>query len=293
MAPTPTGDPGPPDVPGFLTKQVDDESWLLVRDGARRRVRQVGPPEQRAAVVFEPTLARSRQGRLERGVASFLAAQHTAMLLRELRVDVLLDVGANRGQFAQQARRQGYRGRIVSFEPVPDLVEVLEREAADDPDWQVHACALGEEDGTAEIHWSPGTLSSLLPASDFGRQWNDALDDMAVREIAVRRLDGLWDEVTAGLDAPRPFLKMDTQGYDVATFRGAGDRVAQLLGLQSEVAMVPIYDGMPRLLDQLALYEAAGFETTGMFPVNRDRDTLRAIEFDLMMIGPAGLAERT
>lgn len=289
MSRTPSGDP---QIPGYDRRRVDDDSWLFVREGATRRVRRLGPPEQLATIVFEPKVARARQGRFERGVASFLAAQHTAWLLRELRVDLLLDVGANVGQFAAQARRQGYRGRIVSFEPVPDLVEVLERKSADDPDWRVVPCALGNEDGTAEINWSPGTLSSMLPASEFGKQWNDSLDDMAVREITIRRLDDLWDEVTHGLDAPRPFLKMDTQGYDVETFRGAGDRVAQLHGLQSEVAMVPIYDGMPRFLDQLALYESAGFETTGMFPVNRDRDTLRAIEFDLMMVGPAGLAER-
>ncbi|MCW2816757.1 MAG: hypothetical protein JWN84_4212 [Nocardioides sp.] len=289
MSRTPSGDP---EIPGYDRRRVDDDSWLFVREGVKRRVRRVGPPEQLASIVFEPTVARTRQGRFERGVASFLAAQHTAWLLRELKIDLLLDVGANVGQFAAQARRQGYRGCIVSFEPVPDLVEVLERKSADDPDWHVVGCALGNEDGTAEINWSRGTLSSLLPASEFGKQWNDSLDDMATREIVVRRLDGLWDEVADGLEAPRAFLKMDTQGYDVETFRGAGDRVAQLFGLQSEVAMVPIYDGMPRFLDQLALYESAGFETTGMFPVNRDRDTLRAIEFDLMMVGPAGLAER-
>jgi FkbM family methyltransferase len=287
-----TRDTAKPEIAGYQRRRVDDDTWLFVREGVKRRVRRVGPPEQLATLVFEPNLARSRQGRFERGVASFLADQHTAWLLRELRVDVLLDVGANIGQFAKHARRLGYRGRIVSFEPVPDLVEVLEREAADDPDWHVVPVALGDEDGTAEINWSPGTLSSLLPASDFGRRWNDSLDETTTREIRIRRLHDVWDEVTQGLDDPRPFLKMDTQGYDVETFRGAGDKVARLFGLQSEVAMVPIYDGMPRFIDQLALYESAGFETTGMFPVNRDRESLRAIEFDLMMVGPAGLAER-
>lgn len=284
--------PGDPEIAGYEGRRIDDDTLLFVREGVKRRVRKLGPPEQLATIVFEPGLARRRQGRFERGVSSFLAAQHTAWLLRELDVDVVLDVGANIGQFAKQARSMGYRGRIVSFEPVPDLVEVLERAAADDPDWHVMPCALGNEDGTAEINWSPGTLSSLLPASDFGKQWKESLDATTTREITIRRLADVWDEVMAGVVDPRSFLKMDTQGYDVETFRGAGSRVGELFGLQSEVAMVPIYDGMPRFIEQLALYESAGFETTGMFPVNRDRDTLRAIEFDLMMVGPAGLAER-
>ena len=45
--------------------------------------------------------------------------------------------------------------------------------------------------------------------------------------------------------------------------------------------MVPIYEGMPRFAEQLAIYEEAGFETTGLFQVSRDKSTLRVIEFDL------------
>ena len=85
---------------------------------------------------------------------------------------------------------------------------------------------------------------------------------------------------------------MDTQGFDLATFRGAGERVTELLGLQSEVACVPIYEGMPRMAEQLTEYERAGFEITGMFPVSRDRPSLRVIEFDVVRIGQRALQER-
>ncbi len=275
------------DIATWTPQQVDDDSWLLVRPGAKRRVRQLGSPETRASIVYHARSARVRQGRFEMAVSEFLGREHAAWLLRQVGADVVLDVGANKGQYATSLRRNGFTGRIVSFEPIPQLVERLRGLAADDPDWTVVDCALGDDDGTAEINMSPGPLSSLLPASDFGRGWADNLKETTVQEIRIRRLADVWDEAMAGLDAPRPFLKMDTQGYDLETFRGAGDTVGRLVGLQSEVAMVPIYDGMPRLAEMLTTYEAAGFETTGLFPITRDRQTLRAIEFDLMMVGPA------
>src|SRR3954452_3990844 len=43
-----------------------------------------------------------------------------AKLLASERVDVLLDVGANEGQYAVRMRRAGFDGRIASFEPLAD-----------------------------------------------------------------------------------------------------------------------------------------------------------------------------
>jgi hypothetical protein len=127
-------------------------------------------------------------------------------------------------------------------------------------------------------------FSSLLPASDFGRSWGENVDADRTVPVTVRRMDGLLDEVVEGVDDPRIYLKLDTQGYDLQAFAGAGDRVKELVGMQSEVSQVPLYDGMPHLTEQLATYEAAGFALTGMFPVILDRPTMRVIEFDAIMV---------
>ena len=63
----------------------------------------------------------------------------------------------------------------------------------------------------------------------------------------MRRLDGLLDDLLAGIDDPRPYLKLDTQGFDLEAFAGLGERARDLVGMQSEVALLRIYEGMPRL----------------------------------------------
>jgi hypothetical protein len=76
---------------------------------------------------------------------------------------------------------------------------------------------------------------------------------------------------------------MDTQGFDLEVFRGLGERAQDVVGLQSEVALLLIYEGMPRMPEALATYEAAGFEITGFFPITREPDG-RVIEYDCVMV---------
>ena len=94
----------------------------------------------------------------------------------------------------------------------------------------------------------------------------------------------MLDELVDGLDDPRPYLKLDTQGFDLDVFAGAGDRVADLVGMQSELALMEIYEGMPRLPDALGVYEDAGFQIAAMYPVSRQSKTARVLEFDCVMV---------
>ncbi len=280
---------------GLRLDALDETTWVLRRRGKRSRaVRRIGPPHLRAdLVVDQRALRRNAQGH-QLQVLRALGEEHVAWLLRQLDVNVVLDVGANRGQYATRLRESGYTGRIVSFEPVPHTAEALEKAAADDPDWQVLRYALGERDETTEIHVGvgQGRLSSLLPATDFGKSWNPRIDAETTVPVPVRRLDGLFDDLVAGVAEPRVYLKLDTQGFDLQAFAGAGARVGDLVGMQSEVSLVPLYDGMPHMTEQLATYEAAGFGLTGMFPVIVDRPSMRVIEFDAVMVraGNAGAA---
>jgi hypothetical protein len=80
---------------------------------------------------------------------------------------------------------------------------------------------------------------------------------------------------------------MDTQGYDLEVFAGLGRWGEHVVGLQSEVAAIPLYTGMPRMAEAIARYEAAGFELTGLFPLSRHEPTGRVIEFDCVMVRAA------
>jgi FkbM family methyltransferase len=205
---------------------------------------------------------------------------HLIALFERLGVDCVLDVGAHFGEYGSLLRHYGYRGRIVSFEPVPANFERLREARAGDADWHAHEVALGGEDGELVLNVARDTaLSSFLEPS--GEPLTEALAVESRERVRVRTLDSLFDECVAGLVEPRVFLKMDTQGWDREVLKGAGRTLPRLAGLQSEVSVLPLYEGMTDYLDAIRELQGLGFDLTGIYPVAYDG--IRIVELDVVL----------
>jgi FkbM family methyltransferase len=210
---------------------------------------------------------------------------HLRQLLPKLGIDCVLDVGANQGQYGYSLRKAGYRGRIVSFEPVKETFHILKSHADKDGNWRVNNFALGAKAGESAIHVTRATiLSSVREPNAFSKD-KYALGIPVVRDekVKIYTLDEVFEECLAGLKAPKVFLKMDTQGFDLQVFAGAKRSLPRIAGLQSEISIQPIYEGVPDYLEALGVYTKAGFVISGLYPVSRDRETLALIELDCVM----------
>ncbi len=176
-------------------------------------------------------------------------------VLREQQINCLLDVGANRGQFALMVRRLGYRGPIHSFEPQREVYRKLEKRSMADPDWHCYPLALGESSNEEVIgaNQKHSEMTSLYPVSE-------AYGAVKPEPIQIKPLDLVFEDILAGINAPRVFLKIDTEGYDLAVIRGAAQSLPLIKVLQTEVFVRPIYQGAPHYLEVLAEIEAAGFQ---------------------------------
>ncbi|WP_375454038.1 FkbM family methyltransferase [uncultured Methylobacterium sp.] len=199
-------------------------------------------------------------------------AEHVGLrdLIRRERIDVVLDVGANTGQFAQGLRQAGFAGRILSFEPVRRDFEAASLRMRNDPLWTGLRMALGDVDGTAAINVVPSltVMNSLLAPITASRP-------LDIEQVDIRRLDGLLLDLLPDLAARRILLKMDTQGYDLRCFSGAEGCLGAVQALYSELSVLPIYAGAPHYLQSLARYEAAGFALVDLSVVSRRGDAIQ------------------
>jgi FkbM family methyltransferase len=210
---------------------------------------------------------------------------HLRQLLPKLGIDCVLDVGANQGQYGRMLRQAGYKGRIVSFEPVRETFHILKARADKDRDWKVNHFALGAKAGESVIHVTRATiLSSFREPNAFSKeQYAWGMPIVREEKAKIRTLDEVFEESLAGLKSPRVFLKMDTQGFDLQVFAGAKRSLPKVLAMQSEISIQPIYEGVPDYLEALEVYTKAGFVISGLYPVSRDKDTLALIELDCVM----------
>ncbi|MFN7981397.1 MAG: FkbM family methyltransferase [Vicinamibacterales bacterium] len=213
-------------------------------------------------------------------------AEHLRELFTRLRIDCVLDVGANRGQFRAFLRTfVEYRGRIISFEPIPEHVALLRAAAATDPLWDICGFALGAEETRMNLNvMEVDTFSSFLtPDSATVDQFSHENVVDHVQSVDVRRLDAILPKLRERYAFEHLYLKMDTQGFDLRVIEGAGDELRHIRALQTELALKKLYQNMPGYDEVLPVLTARGFEISSVSVVSADA-CLRAIECDLVMV---------
>ncbi|OBK43400.1 FkbM family methyltransferase [Mycobacterium sp. 1081908.1] len=201
--------------------------------------------------------------------------------LEAQRVDVVLDVGANSGQYAAGLRAAGFEGRMVSFEPLAGPFSVLEGKTQTDPRWECRRCALGDADGTISINvaGNAGESSSVLPMLKSHQDAFPPANYVGTEDVPVHRLDSLAPELLRGSEAV--FLKIDVQGFEKQVLAGAESTVRdRCVGMQLELSFLPLYEGGLLIREALDIAYSLGFTLTGLSPCFTDMRNGRTLQAD-------------
>lgn len=172
-----------------------------------------------------------------------------ADILFSRKIDVVLDVGANIGQYARSIRRDGYANKIISFEPVKACYDVLRTRAEKDPLWEAHNMAVGNDDSTAHINVSASSvfssLSTPLPAVTA---FDERAKVVKTEEVPICKIDTIYR-----FSDLRLYLKIDTQGFEREVLMGATETLPKISAVQVEVGTTQLYDNQPSYLEICAL----------------------------------------
>jgi FkbM family methyltransferase len=193
------------------------------------------------------------------------AARRNALLVKH-GIETVLDVGANEGQYGLEVRRFGYRGKIISFEPLSEAYASLSASADSDSNWECHRVALGDTETRSLIGVASNLASSsLLPMLDAHHDAAPGVSMTGSEEVEVRTLDSLDLE----LNGPT-LLKLDVQGYEDRVLRGAETLLSDVSLIECEVSLEPLYESQLTFLPMLELLRDSGFQLLRLEPGIRD-----------------------
>jgi FkbM family methyltransferase len=228
-----------------------------------------------------PTLKRIVANALERltgariispsDIGALSEAEHIRRLIARFDIDCVFDVGANAGQYARMLReRVKYSGPIVSFEPVPHLAQQLRVDAASSDNWHIREVALDRHAGSARLTVAHDSqFSSLRNVSKLGRSMFPKHVDVSDEiNVATSTLASEFRHWRDHIGFRRPYLKMDTQGNDLAVAEGAGDLLRDFVAIQAELAIQKLYDDIPDVAQAISFFRSQGFEPSAFVPNN-------------------------
>ena len=177
-------------------------------------------------------------------------------VINSKQVTLLLDGGANEGQWASRVRRDGYQGRIISVEPGSKAFSKLEASSRGDESWEVLKLALGSNDGISKLYLSSndGMSSSLKQPSrhliDF-----PTVSFAGSEEVSVTTLETLLTDLDENV-----LVKLDIQGFELEALEGIGKALQKVVAIEIEMTLLPMYQGEASVGRTLVAIENMGFE---------------------------------
>lgn len=194
-------------------------------------------------------------------------------------IDMVIDVGANDGDFGREIRDRGYKGCIISFEPNPAAFKRLLAATDKDSKWFAHQCGVGQFDGEATLSVALNdAMSSFKGLTNFGETTGAQQTDSVT--VKVLRLDTFFAEHPDLLR--RTYVKIDTQGFELEVLRGAGDMLKRMLVVQAEIALIHTYAGEQDWLSTIIWLREQGFEVATARCNSRVAAQVR--EFDFVFV---------
>ena len=224
--------------------------------------------------------ARYRTALLRSGV--FASTEHD-QILAGLALDTVVDIGANRGQFALCLRKLYPQAQIYSFEPLAKPAIKYERNFSRDTRAQLFKAAIATESNSVAMHVTQWDVSSSLLPIARGQRDNFPFASESRQEIvATTRLSQCLDRSDIQGTA---LLKLDVQGYELTALQGCEELLDRFAFVYVEASFVELYLGQALASEVVAFLLQSGFKLMCVANLSSGRSQ-RPIQGDFLFCRP-------
>ncbi|TVZ53383.1 FkbM family methyltransferase [Dokdonia sp. Hel_I_53] len=205
-------------------------------------------------------------------------------------IDKILDVGANSGQYAlQQLNNMGFKGSIISFEPMQKPFQDLLKFSEQYNSWKVENIGLGLKNKTSVINIAQNSYSSSL-LKMLPSHLNNAPESIYVDEetITLNTLTTVF-KAHCSLD-DNIFLKIDTQGYEYNILESGRDILNNIKMIQIEMSLIPLYEGEKTYDEMIKYLKDLNFQLWSVEPGFYSYETGELLQIDGIFVNTRHIA---
>lgn len=181
----------------------------------------------------------------------------------------VVDIGANRGQFALSARRWVPEAHIISFEPLPGPAAVFRKVFSCDKNVLLHEAAIGPGCEVRTMHVSQrDDSSSLFPISSVQTTifpGTEEQDSISVRVAPLKEFTSVEELKTPAM------LKLDVQGFEYEALVGCESLLHCFDLVYCECSFMELYSGQKLAHEVIDWLSIRGFGLAGFYNPHYDR----------------------
>ena len=175
-----------------------------------------------------------------------------------LRPDTVIDVGANRGQFAVAALQTWPSCTVHSFEPLPSMTDHLNALVTRySGRYRVTPTAVGSEPGSATLNVNRHHQSSSLLALD--RRHLNAFPEATPTDTVDVPVTTLDEDLSPADLTGNSLLKVDVQGFEREVLQGAERVLGEVDHVILEASFAPLYADEWTFTEIESFMDARGF----------------------------------
>ena len=171
------------------------------------------------------------------------------------KIDCVIDIGSNTGQFYTMIRSIGYKNQINLFEPLPTCWPILENITQKDRQSKIYRIGVGNEENSLTFY---ETLNSV--SSSFKKPFNESAIKR-IHDIPIMPLENIFNKLPYNC-----ILKIDAQGFEKEVIEGSINLLKFIKFIFMELSIFPQYNNEPNYIEMLNFMNTLGYKPIFFYP---------------------------